>query len=483
MLSLVCAASPGLAGCVVDGGGADAGGSTGDPNADSSTTNDPPPGDTDPGDTDATTDGPDDTTGEPDDAQTFRITVTNAGRYHATEVFNTPEGAKEPGPLVEVGQAYSVQFSAAPGSRLNFATMSAATNDWFFAPEGAGIELFDSDGTPMTGDITDAIDLWDAGTEEEDPATVATAPGGAEAGDPDDDDTVRVVMADVSASLTADLAYEEGVFTLTLTREGEDILTPGMVVVHTADDALFTEGQPDRGAGLELLAETGSPMDLYDWFNEPGTDGAPLRLSSSITPFSPGVVYAFPGEGSDPLFTQGEAAIAGSGVEELAEAGNNQVAFDYLTGEGYEAALSENDGGVGPGGALTFTLDAVPGDRLGFATMLVQSNDWFFAFNNDGVALFDDDGNPAPGDSSIEAYLFDAGTEADEPVGLGENQAPRQADPDAGDPDEDPLIRRVGAIDDVQFGKGLIESGPAVVGLEDPRGGYNLVTVTVELVE
>ncbi len=483
MLSMVCAVSPAVAGCVVDGGGSDAGGTSGGPDADSSTTDDLPPADT--GDTDSPdTDDPGTSTGEPDESRTFQITIANSGRYFGTTVFNTPVGAEAPGPLVEEGAAYQVDFAAVPGSRLNFASMSAATNDWFFAPEGAGIALFDGDGNPMTGDITEAIDLWDAGTEEEDPATVATAPDGAINGDPDDDDSVRVVMADVSSSLSADLAFADGIFTLTLTRQGDDILTPGLVVVHTAADPLFEEGMPDRGAGLELLAETGSPMDIYGWFNESGEDGAPLRLSSSLTPMSPGLVYAFGADDSDPLFVQGQAAIEGSGLEELAEAGNNQVAYDYLAGEGYAAALSENEGGVGSGGALTFTLEASPGDRLGFATMFVQSNDWFVSFNNDGVALFDDAGEPVTGtDSTVQAYLFDAGTEVDEPVGQGENQAPRQADPDAGAADEDTLVRRVASIDDVQFGKGVIESSPGVVGLEDPRGGYNLVTVTIEVAD
>lgn len=493
MLSLVCASSPALSGCVIDGGGGADGDSSGGQDdtattggeqtpADGDTTAGATDGDTD-GETDGDTDSVDDTTGEEVETETFRVTITNAGRYHSTTVFNTPVGGKEPAPLVNVGDSYQASFYAVPGARLNFATMSAATNDWFFAPEGNGIPLFDGDGNPLTGDITDQVDLWDAGTEEEDPATIATVPGGAEAGDPDDDDSVRVVMADVSASLTAELAYEDGEFTLTLTREGEAILTPGLVLVHAADNPFFVEGQPDAGYGLELLAEAGNPMDIYGFFNEAGEDGAPLRLSSSLSPLSPGLVYTFPGGEPDPLFVQGEPAGKGSGVEELAEAGDNMVAYDFLTGAGYSAGLSENEGGVGPGGALTFTVEAEPGDNLGFATMFVQSNDWFLAFNNDGIPLWDEEGNPIDSqDVSVEAYLYDAGTEADEAIGFGPNQAPRQPDADAGEPDEDPMIRRVTEIDDVQFGKGLIESGPGVVALHDARGGYNLVTVEVERV-
>lgn len=481
MISLVGASVP-LAGCPGDDGPSAADESSGTTDSDPSTGGDETPADSgDTGQATGTDDATDDT-GEPVEPTTFAITIANAGRYYAAHVFNTPDGAEGPGPLTEVGGAYVVEFAAVPGTRLNFATMSAATNDWFFGPEGAGIALFDDDG-PVTGDITDLVDLWDAGTEEEDPATIATAKGGGEAGEPDDDDTVRVQMADVSGSMSATLDYAEGLFTLTLTREGDDILTPGLVVIHSGGDPLFEEGQPDREYGLERLAEAGDPGELAAFFNEAGDDGAPLRLASSHSPLSPGVVYAF-GEDADPLFVQGEAAREDTGLEELAEAGNNQIIYDYLTGAGYSAAQSENEGGVGPGGALTFTLDAVPGDKLGIATMFVQSNDWIVAFNNNGVPLFDDDGNPLTGmDASVEAYLFDVGTEADEAVGFGENQAPRQADADAGEPDEDTTIRRVEQIDDVQFGKGAIDSGPGVVALADPRGGYNLVYVDIQLAQ
>jgi len=33
---------------------------------------------------------------------------------------------------------------------------------------------------------------------------------------------------------------------------------------------------------------------------------------------------------------------------------------------------------------------------------------------------------------------------------------------------------------DVQFGKGTITSGPGVVWLQDPRGGYNIVRVEIQ---
>ena len=41
-------------------------------------------------------------------------------------------------------------------------------------------------------------------------------------------------------------------------------------------------------------------------------------------------------------------------------------------------------------------------------------------------------------------------------------------------------IRRVGSLDDVQFGKGVINSAPGVTWFGDPRGGYNLIEIDIQ---
>ncbi len=88
-----------------------------------------------------------------------------------------------------------------------------------------------------------------------------------------------------------------------------------------------------------------------------------------------------------------------------------------------------------PGEAFEFTVKAAPGDHLSFASMYGQSNDSFFGFGDDGVALYDDAGQPVSGDLSSEVKIWDAGTEVNETLGSGENQAPRQSSPDAGTPE------------------------------------------------
>lgn len=420
----------------------------------------------------------DDSSPTPPETTTFRITITNTINYLGTTVFDTPVGMATPGPLTAAADSYSFDFYAYPGSRLSFVSMLANSNDWFFAPGESGIELFDAGGNPVTGDVTDEISLWDAGTEEEDPATIATEPGGATAGDPDDDTNVRILSNTVSDYFTAELSHDGTRFTMTITRTDTGIVTPGIAVVHAQEAPFFNQGEPDRGHGLEALAEAGIPANLNVWFNEPGTDGAPLRLSSSHTPFSPGVVYAFSGD-SDPLFTQGQSATTASGLEALAEDGDIQTVSDYLNGQGLSVATSNAP--ILPGGSLTFDIEASVGDKLGFATMFVQSNDWFLAFNNDGVALFNENGEPVSGtDSSIQTYLFDAGTEEDEAVGFGANQALRQAAANTGDADDDTTVRRVTTINDTQFNKGNIISVPGVTGYGDLRGGYNLIQINIE---
>ncbi|NIR52791.1 hypothetical protein GWO43_29635, partial [candidate division KSB1 bacterium] len=79
-------------------------------------------------------------------------------------VFNTPVGASSPAPIGP-GGAYEFTFTANSGDRLSFATMFVPSNDLFFAPDENGVALFDSDGTPISGEVTAQIMLWDAGTE------------------------------------------------------------------------------------------------------------------------------------------------------------------------------------------------------------------------------------------------------------------------------------------------------------------------------
>ena len=164
-------------------------------------------------------------------------------------------------------------------------------------------------------------------------------------------------------------------------------LAPGVFVIHGAPEVIFTAGEVDRGAGLEELAEDGDPSGL-------------VTSLATVSTVSATGSFAVP--------------------DGAAEAG---------------PAL--------PGSSYSFSFEATPGEYLSFATMFVQSNDWFFAPAASGIGLFDGDA-PLEGDITELVLLWDAGTEVDETPGEGPNQAPRQAGPDTGDAQDAPIAGVVG---------------------------------------
>ncbi len=438
----------------------------------------------------------------PISTRTFAITIKNTVNYLNVHTFTTPVGASSPGPLATNGAQYSVSFQAVPGTKFTPVTMMGNSNDWFLAPTDLeGIDLFPG-GTALNGvDIASQLSLYDLGTEADgDPSNFP--PAGVNVGPADPNTSVRLVPGRDTGDIymTAILNYTNGdgnsagTFTLTITATNAPnpsmaasqnngfVITPGILVLHAQDEPLFTLGQPDRGVGLERIAEDGMPMELYNWFTETGSQGTPLRLSSSLTPFSPSLIWAFNTD-RDPWFTQGEAAKGASGVEEIAEDGDRSVAYNYLKDFGIPVALPAEMGPIMPGGSHTFTIEVPEGQdyKLGFGTMFVKSNDWFISNNNVGLTLFNPDGTPFSGvGTSSNTYLYDAGTEEDQPVGFGSNQVMNQAGPNTGPSDSNTLVRRVSSLDDVQFGKGVINSAPGVTWFGDPRGGYNLIEIDIQ---
>jgi hypothetical protein len=100
-------------------------------------------------------------------------------------------------------------------------------------------------------------------------------------------------------------------------------------------------------------------------------------------------------------------------------------------------------GPIRPGDSYEFTVSAAPGLKLFMTQMFGQSNDWFYAPGANGIALFDAKGVPVSGDITDQFYLWDAGTEKDEEIGIGPNQGPRQKGPNTGE-DEHGVVHRVG---------------------------------------
>ena len=395
----------------------------------------------------------------------FKVTIENVSpvyEFTNSRGFNRPWNVFQPGPLLP-GQTYAFSFDAHPGLRLSFATMFVHSNDLFYAPSDEGIELWTEDGRTM-GDITDLIMLWDAGTEvNQEPGTGADQPlqGGGTSGDADPDSTVRLatddfdnlpdvadvirVTLDSLGATTFRLAIENVSDGMTLMTADSAYhaapLAPGVFVVHTAPYPLFQDGMPDKGEGLEGLAESGDIGALVE----------SVRARTGLTaPLAPGI-YASHTE-SGLLFTAGESASAG--IEAMAEDGNPVTLgaeLEAAGGEDGRAAGTVRDGGVFavpagaeapgpllPGHAYEFTVAGAPGDYLSFVTMFVQSNDLFYAPPDEGIALFTD-GEALSGDITDQIMLWDAGTEFNERPGIGLGQPLRQAGPNTGPEEARPV--------------------------------------------
>lgn len=390
---------------------------------------------------------------------TFNVTIENVGP--ASPIFKSgsfaqPVGASQNGPLMP-GDAYEISFSIAPntvpmsGARFSFATMFIQSNDLYYAFGPNGLPLFDDMGNPVTGDVTDQLSLYDAGTEvNEAPGTgpsQAPRQSGPDTGT-DENATIRsidqvndgfqypaaedVIQVTVENENTTD-------FTITImnvsqgttvpidgTQEEQQPipLSPGAFAVHAAN-ATFHNVGGEASDGIEDIAEDGMPSTLATAL---GT------MTTIPVPLSPGA-YAVHSDDVQ-LYATGEAAS--DGIEDIAEDGMPMTLADALDGmDGVRASAAFGDSPLAPtpndqNNSYSFTIDATPGDRLSFATMYVQSNDLYYGFAPDGLALFDEMGNPVDGDMTAAVRLFDAGTEGDEEPGVGLNQAIRQSSTDTG---------------------------------------------------
>lgn len=420
----------------------------------------------------------------------FTVTIENVVMpqpIFQSGVFNTPEGATDPGPLLP-GDAYEFEIDAGPvvlpmdgGTRLSFATMFVQSNDLFFAPGEEGIALYDDSGNPVGAngpeDVTDQVLLWDAGTEvneetggpnqkpqqaadaedqgEDQGGVVTEVTGNMDAfGNmiPDNDEVIKVTIENTAdAKFMVRIENVSTMNTIATPGQGEGTtapvpLSPGVYAVHTMPAPFFVEGEAAANAGLvgsaegvENIAEDGFPMAL----------GADTEAATGlVVPFSPGA-WAVHSEGSQPIY-QLNTPDFGEGLEAVAEDGTPMMLASSLNGK---AAVSmsgvintpvsaSNPGPIGPGASYEFSFTASEGENLSFATMFIQSNDWFYAFSPNGVSLFED-GQAINGDLTSQVFLYDAGTEVDEYPGAGLFQVIRQPSLDSGEADSNTDVRLV----------------------------------------
>ncbi len=366
----------------------------------------------------------------------FKVTIENVQMpklYFASGVFNTPIGAGTAGPATP-GNAFTFSFNAGKGQRLSFVTMFGRSNDLFFAPDGKGIELFNGD-TPLSGDITSMIKLWDAGTEvNEAPGMGMYQANTQSAPDTGPDESVPVTEI---GSVNDGFTYPSvaSVIKVMISNDGgtkftvriDDLpgaftpVSPGVWVVHTADYPIFEPGKLDRGLGLKANSEDGNPAILGKYLTS---------NSGLVTPISPGV-WTITKADQHPLF-QNNKLDYGDGLKFIAQGGDPTVLAAALktksmiksTGVYNIKSGASLAGPLFPGDKFEFTVTGMKGDYLSFASMFGQSNDLFFAASDMGIPLWS--GNiPTYGDVTSQVKLWDDGTEVNEYPGAGNHQPAR----------------------------------------------------------
>ena len=387
----------------------------------------------------------------------FTVTIENVSvdkRFFQHGQFSTPVGATTPGPAVPGttaanGGAYEFTFNAGPvitagqRAKLTFVAMLAASNDLFIAPDQNGLELYDANNNPITGNISDRVFLWDAGTKNNDTdadESVATQRYNGTTY-PAASDLVDVTISNVGTLFTVRIANKTGDPNVP-----DSNLSPGVWGVHTVNNPVFGTDRAAGTDGLKELAEDGNPAVLAATFD---------RNEGFAVPLTPGV-FAVHSSQVRPVFDVGQAN-RGVGLEALAEDGNPATLADALTQRtDLKTSGTFGDANIGPGGQYSFTVDAEPGDYLTIVTMNGQSNDIIYTTPDIGIPLYRTNGRPFNGNASRQLIAYDVGTEANEYPGAGLNQLPRQTAPNTGPADPDNTVRRVTTDDINPSGDGFI---------------------------
>lgn len=226
---------------------------------------------------------------------------------------------------------------------------------------------------------------------------------------------------------------KEGVQTSSYSFEGLNPNTEYELAV-AAVDANGTESEKVKIKGMTRLSGqagsgsfSGGGSSSSSSGSSASTNRGPQRFTVTLTtpdnavgPLSPGVFVVH--KNGQPLFT-GNTLDRQEGLKEIAEDGNAAKAGSTIPGA---IVFNTPVGDTGPGPATPgkqyqFSFDAVPGDRLSFATMRVASSDAFYAPGADGIELFN--GSTAiQGDLGSLVQLWDAGTEVNTAPGTGIGQ-------------------------------------------------------------
>ncbi|MFT3702066.1 MAG: spondin domain-containing protein [Agriterribacter sp.] len=370
--------------------------------------------------------------------KTGTITVENVLNAKPLVESGTFKGTGTP-PVILPGQSVSFSFSAAKNQRLTFATMYGWSNDLFFAPANPGIKLYNDDGTPITGDVSSAMKIWDNGTRKNQvPGKAVTHPGTAESPMKNikevngTDDYGNKYLA-ASKLMKVSLAYNgNSMFTVTIMNisggsTNETPFSPGVWAISYVaggnlllPEPIYSMGKPTAN-GLTNIAEAGDNAVLSAYIS---------ANTGIFTPLSPVLVVVYhdiPGyHGNDGLFFALGEKDRGQGLKDLAQKGNADVLAAYLatkTGVRNVYVLKAPSTTVllpnifdSKGGKVTQQLSLAEGDKIAIATMYGFSNDWFFASHGDDI--------PAKQKGDVSSYigLYDDGTAVNQFPGAGITQ-------------------------------------------------------------
>ena len=366
----------------------------------------------------------DDDDDNPKQTATFTVTVKNVFTPKTYQISGTI-GAIPP------GESQEFTFNAGKGSYLSFANMFVKSNDLFYGFSDAGLALYDDNGNAIMGDVSMHIQLWDAGTEvNEEPGEGENQP--MNQSEPNTGEAENSIVHMVNDGF--DYPSTEDVIEVTISHDGGTMFTiniennstmsslatplaPGVWAVHSNQVKLFENGA-EATSSLEKLAEDGNNADF---------DTLLMENSGYVSPFAPGI-FAIHKSNVKPLFTNSTQDY-GNGLEALAEDGDPSSLSASLGGMSDlidSGVFNTPEGASSPGplmpnNSYSFTFTASEGDYLSIATMLVQSNDLFYAFEDKGISLFSN-GIAITGIVTSKISLWDGGTEVNEYPGAGNNQ-------------------------------------------------------------
>lgn len=362
--------------------------------------------------------------------QTNTLVVENVLNSKPLVESGTFQGTGTP-PVIFPGQSVSINFSAAKGQAVTFATMYGWSNDLFFAPANPGIMVYDAAGNPLQGDVSSQVKLWDNGSRvNQMPGMTVNHPGVSESKNITEItgmDAQGNTYLPASSLVKATLTYNgNSRFTLTLENisggtANQTPLSPGVWAISYIAGGqllnaapLYTSGQLTT-TGLTAIAESGNNSILATYLQ---------GITGIFTPLSPILVVVYNGT-ENPIYKTGEAD-RGMGLRLLAQKGNADTLADalkkrpgvkavyILKAPGTNVLLPSINGN--PGGLVSQTLNVSSGDRLAIATMYGFSNDWFFASMGNGIDA------TAKGDMSSSIGLFDDGTAINQFPGAGITQ-------------------------------------------------------------